>query len=82
MENSVLLHPTQGAMAVDSRENLWHTFISLQPDTVLFEVKSGPFDPSAEKEFASWAPEENAPDAAAYLESLEHAFRIKYRNLT
>lgn len=81
MENSVLLHTTQGAIAVDSRESLWHTFIALQPDTVLFEVKSGPFDPSAEKEFAPWAPEENASDSAAYLESLEQAFRGKYPSL-
>lgn len=74
IENSILLHPHEGALVVDQREGAWHTFFALHPDTVLFEVKPGPFDPAAEKEFASWAPEEGAPEAAAYLESLERKF--------
>jgi len=74
-ESLVLLHPTRGASAVDCRESVWHTFFALEPDTVLFEVKAGPFDPSREKEFAPWAPAENAPEASSYLKSLEEYFR-------
>lgn len=80
-ESSVLLHPTEGAVAVDHRENYWHTFLALEPNTSLFEVKAGPFDPGAGKEFASWAPEEDSPDAADYLRSLEQAFLGKYPGL-
>ena len=70
-----LLHRTRGSLAVDCREGVWHTFFALEPDTVVCEVKAGPYDPAAEKEFAPWAPAEDAPDAASYLASLEKVFR-------
>ena len=79
-ENLVLLHPAKGALALDCRESVWHTFFALEPNTVLFEVKAGPFNPSSgDKEFAPWAPAENAPDAQSYLESLERLFTRRYR---
>ncbi len=44
----------------------WHTLISLQSGTVLFEVKQGPYQALTDKDFASWAPQENT-DAAQQL---------------
>jgi len=44
--------------------------IALRPDSVLFEVKSGPFDPLQAKEFAPWAPAEDSPETLFYLENL------------
>ena len=70
-----LLHPTRGSLAVDCREGIWHTFFALEPDTVVCEVKAGPYDPAAGKEFAPWAPAEDEPGAASYLASLEQIFR-------
>ena len=49
----------------------WHTVISLVDDSILFEVKNGPFDPSIAKELAPWAPEEGGKNAAQYLETLK-----------
>jgi len=49
----------------------WHTVVSLVDDSVLFEVKSGPFDPSLAKELASWAPKEGHISAVQYLETLK-----------
>ena len=49
----------------------WHTVGALEPNTVVFEVKPGPYDPSADKHFAPWAPEENAKSAA----QIEHWFK-------
>ena len=49
----------------------WHTVVSLVDDSVLFEVKSGPFDPSLAKELATWAPEEGNDSASQYLEVLK-----------
>ena len=48
----------------------WHTVIALVPDSVLFEVKTGPFDPNAAKEFAPWAPVEGTQEALAFMELL------------
>lgn len=57
-------------VGVDIQGGLYHSFAALEPDTVLFEVKPGPYDPETDKTFASWAPEENSPDAPAYLDLL------------
>jgi cupin fold WbuC family metalloprotein len=76
-ENFVLLHPIRGAIAIDCRESIWHTLVALEPGTVFFEAKSGPFDAATDKEFAPWGPSENAPEAVAYLEGLVSEFRLK-----
>jgi cupin fold WbuC family metalloprotein len=73
-ENFVLLEREKGAVAIDCRESVWHTFIALESGTVLFEVKPGPFNDTTDKEFAPWAPEEHAPEAPEYLEWLKTAF--------
>ena len=51
---------------------VWHTVIAEVPDSILFEVKSGPFNPDQAKEYPSWAPAENTPEAAVYLTELMH----------
>jgi cupin fold WbuC family metalloprotein len=51
---------------------VWHTVIAEVPGSILFEVKLGPFNPEQAKEYASWAPEENTPEAAEYLMELKH----------
>lgn len=38
--------------------NTWHTVLALEPGTVFFEVKQGPYTPLSDKDFASWAPKE------------------------
>ncbi len=62
--------PTFG---IDLEGGTWHSFQSLEPDTVLFEVKPGPYNPETDKEFAPWAPEEFSDEAATYLETLAQA---------
>jgi cupin fold WbuC family metalloprotein len=76
-DSCILLDRTRGAIALDCRESIWHTFFALEPDTVVFESKSGPFDPNTDKEFAPWAPAEGSPEAMAYLEQLVAAFKKK-----
>ena len=55
---------------IDIDGGIWHSFLALEPDTVLFEVKPGPYNAQADKEFAAWAPEENSPEATSYIEAL------------
>ena len=78
LESSILLHKTKGALALDCRESVWHTFFAIEPGTVVFESKSGPFDAKTDKESAPWAPEEGSPEAATYLERLSAEFRKKF----
>ena len=75
----VHLHPTK-ALALDCREGVWHTFFALEPNTVVFEVKAGPFDAATDKEFAPWAPAEGTLEAEEYLSRLKETFRMKIVN--
>jgi cupin fold WbuC family metalloprotein len=42
-----------------------HTLVALQPDTVMFEIKQGPYVPTADKDFLAAFPLEGTPEAAA-----------------
>jgi cupin fold WbuC family metalloprotein len=74
-ESSILLDSDCGVYGCDIRPGVWHTIFALAPDTVLFEVKPGPYSAANDKDFASWAPLEYSPEAAAYLAGIEDAFR-------
>lgn len=59
------------AAGVELPAGVWHTVIALVDKSILFEVKSGPFDPSVAKELAPWAPEEGVQEATIYLKNLQ-----------
>lgn len=56
--------------AIEMPSGTWHTLIVQEPDTILFEVKQGPYDAKANAEFAPWAPEENTPEVDEFLQRL------------
>lgn len=58
------------AFGVELPPDTWHTVVALAPESVLLELKPGPFDPNGAKELADWAPEEESAEARVYLESL------------
>jgi cupin fold WbuC family metalloprotein len=62
-----MLDQKAGKFAVEIDPGEWHMAVSLEKETVVYEVKDGPYDPFNDKEFAPWAPEEGALDANAYL---------------
>ncbi|MEM9991527.1 MAG: WbuC family cupin fold metalloprotein [Bacteroidota bacterium] len=55
---------------IDIEPHIVHSFIALEEDTVLFEVKPGPYDKALDKDFMPWSPEEGTPEATAYLDRL------------
>ena len=56
---------------VDVAAGIFHTFFILEPDTVVFEVKPGPYSPIDDKDFATWAPREGDALAGEYLAGLQ-----------
>lgn len=50
---------------VEIEPGAWHAVAALEPGTVLFECKPGPYRPVSDKDFAPWAPAEGEPGAAA-----------------
>ncbi len=62
--------PNEENAGADLPPGVWHTVISLEQGSILFETKPGPFDPQAPKDPAPWAPEEGSIEAIVYLEHL------------
>jgi cupin fold WbuC family metalloprotein len=56
---------------IDIEAKVWHSFLVREPDTILFEVKMGPYDADLDKTFASWAPEEGSHEAQHFMNQLE-----------
>ena len=66
----ILLDPLAGNFGAEIPERTYHTIIALDPETVAYEVKDGPYTPIDDKNFANWAPLEGSPDSKEYLVNL------------
>lgn len=44
----------------------YHTLISLESGTVIFEIKHGPYDAQTDKTFAPWSPREGEADCQEF----------------
>jgi cupin fold WbuC family metalloprotein len=68
------------SFGIDTEPGIYHAFFALREDTVLFEVKPGPYDQSSDKDFASWAPKEGSEDVPGYLGKLYKLAKIPADN--
>ena len=59
---------------VDIPHGTTHTLLALQPDSVFFEAKAGPFVPLSDAEIAAWSPAEGTPAAAALWQTWRARF--------
>lgn len=71
---AVLLGQQGEALGVDVPAGTWHSVLALDPGTVFFEGKAGPYLPLAAEEKAPWAPAEGDAGAAAYYQRLRGLF--------
>ena len=53
---------------------VFHALVALEPGSVFFEVKAGPYDVRTDKEWGSWAPAEGEPGAVTYLARMRALF--------
>lgn len=70
VSDSVFLSRDGDAFGVDLVPGIYHTFIALEPDTVIYEVKDDPYVASNDKAFAPWSPAEGNAAAHAYMARL------------
>ena len=70
----VLLDPQKGTYAIEIPPRVWHSVISLESGTVVYEIKDGPYLPIPDKNFASWAPKEGDPNCDEYLARLTEKY--------
>lgn len=63
------------AVGINIPHGIYHSLLALEPGSVFFESKAGPYAPLTEEEKATWAPQEGTDSAATYLANLEKLFR-------
>lgn len=57
--------PTQ---AIELPEGTYHTLVALAADTVILELKEGPYNPQTDKDFIPTFPLEGTPEAVALVD--------------
>lgn len=67
MGTHTLLQPGTEIFGIDVAPHVYHTFIALKPDTLIFEIKDGPYEKSFDKDIPDWAPREGSVEAEQYL---------------
>ena len=59
---------------VELGEGMFHTLIALEPDTVMFELKEGPYVPMSDKDFLPRFPLENTLEAKQWVQTWHRYF--------
>jgi len=70
IKDYIMLDREKGSHGCEIGQRSWHTIICLENNTVLYEVKDGPYDVSTDKVFATWAPSEGDVACVQYNQSL------------
>jgi cupin fold WbuC family metalloprotein len=68
VKEKFVLAPAGPVVVVELAPGTWHSLIALEPGTVWFEVKAGPYAPPVPADVAGFAPAPNAAPAKNYLE--------------
>lgn len=58
-------------LAIELPSGFWHSLLALEPGSVFFETKPGPYLPLTDKDLAPWSPAEGTPEAITYLTQLK-----------
>jgi len=65
--------PTRG---VELAEGNFHTLIALEPNTVMLELKEGPYQPSTDKDFLPMFPAEGMSEAQHWVSKWQSYFAL------
>ena len=67
--------PACDCCGFDIEPGVWHGMVVLEDDTVVFEVKQGPYAPIAKENIAPWTPAvEDSVDVEQFIKELEQSF--------
>lgn len=62
--------PGTNVYGVEIAPRVFHAIWTLEPGTVIYEAKDGPYVPASDKDFATWAPKEGTPEAIEYMNKI------------
>lgn len=68
--NHCVLSVKDEVLGIEIPAKIWHTVIIIEKNTVLFEVKDGPYAALDDKDFAPWAPKEGDENCMAYNQTI------------
>lgn len=70
VSDHLVLDAESETFGVDLVPGHYHTLAAIKPDTVIYEVKTGPYHQATDKSFAPWAPAEGSDEGRNYLRRL------------
>jgi cupin fold WbuC family metalloprotein len=79
---ATVLRPAPGRFLADVKAGEWHSFVSLEPGTVFFEVKAGPYVAPPSGDLAPWAPPEGDPRAGVQESEWRDFLKNPHANFT
>ncbi len=65
-----LLEAGTGTYGAEIAPCIFHCIIALEKNSVVYEIKNGPYSALDDKNFAQWAPKEGEEGCRAYLEKI------------
>lgn len=71
---TVTISPNGDAAGVNIPHGMFHSVVALEPGSVFFEAKAGPYQALAPEEKSTWAPAEGEPEVVGYLARLKKLF--------
>jgi len=74
LTRTVVLQAGGATLGINIPHGQIHSLVALEPGSVFFESKAGPYAPLSAQEKAAWAPAEGTPDAVQYLAQLKELF--------
>ncbi len=69
------LDATGEQRGIEIAEGMYHTLVVLEPNSVILELKEGPYQPATDKDFLQQFPPEGKAECANYVEQWETLFR-------
>jgi cupin fold WbuC family metalloprotein len=75
--NYIILDRDEGNFGTEVPPRTWHSIIALAEDSVVYEIKDGPYSPIDDKNFAKWAPREGDASCTAYIQDLLEKLNIE-----
>jgi len=72
----LILDYEKGDVGVEILPHNWHSFIALQENSILYEIKEGPFIEGQDKIFANWAPEEGSRETIEFNKKILKKLKI------
>ncbi len=73
-----VLDPKTNTHSAEINSKIYHSLICLKPDSVGLDLKTGPFHPINDKDFAEWAPKEGDERCEEYLNDILNKLNIQY----